>query len=123
MGEPGRLVRRAKTRPSRQGRFAGRSGRRPILSSIEHGGTDGSSDRSGGTSMRTKVLIGIIAGLSLLATACGDEHAADGGAATPAAPAAAPVPSEPAGTSPDPVATTPATEPPGPASTAETGPV
>jgi iron complex transport system substrate-binding protein len=66
--------------------------------------------------MRTKVLIGIIAGLSLLATACGDDDAGDAADAT--------VTSEPAGTSPDTVATTAATEPSGPATTeAATGPV
>ena len=55
--------------------------------------------------MRTKVLVGIIAGLSLLATACGDDDVEDASDAT--------VTSEPAATSPDTVAATPATEPAG----------
>ena len=63
--------------------------------------------------MRTKVLVGVIAGLSLLAAACGDDDVED-----------ASVASEPAVTSPDTVVATPATEPPGPATTeAATGPV
>ena len=66
--------------------------------------------------MRTKVLVGIIAGLSLLATACGDDDVEDASDAS--------VTSEPAATSPDTVVATPATEPPGPATTeAATGPV
>jgi len=63
--------------------------------------------------MRTKVLVGVIAGLSLLAAACGDDDVED-----------ASVTSEPAATSPDTVAATPATEPAGSATTeAASGPV
>ena len=68
-------------------------------------------------SMRTKALVGIVAGLSLLATACGDDDVEDPGDAADRV-------SEPAATSPDTVAATPATEPAGSATTeATTGPV
>jgi iron complex transport system substrate-binding protein len=72
--------------------------------------------------MRIKALVGIVAGLSLLATACGDDDTGDEAETSDAA--AETVVSEPAATSPDPAATPPATEPPSAATTeAATGPV
>jgi iron complex transport system substrate-binding protein len=71
-------------------------------------------------SMRIKALIGIVAGLSLLATACGDDDTE----ATPDDTSNATAVSEPAETSPDTAGTTPATELPGSATTEATaGPV
>ncbi|HEX4982295.1 MAG TPA: ABC transporter substrate-binding protein [Ilumatobacteraceae bacterium] len=71
-------------------------------------------------SMRTKALIGIFAGLSLLAAACGD----DDSEADPDDSGNAAAVSEPAATGPDAVATTAGTEPSGPDTTeAPTGPV
>ena len=68
--------------------------------------------------MRTKALVGIIAGLSLLAAACGDDDAEDTGDAADESVVSAPA------TGPDNVAATPATEPAGSATTeSPTGPV
>jgi iron complex transport system substrate-binding protein len=68
--------------------------------------------------MRIKALVGIVAGLSLLATACGDDDtigdAADAGDAAVETPEAESTVSTPAATEPETVATTAGTEPPGP---------
>ena len=69
--------------------------------------------------MRIKALVGIVAGLSLIATACGDDDVEDAGDVADET-----VVSEPVASGPDTVASTPATEPPGPATTeAIRGPV
>jgi iron complex transport system substrate-binding protein len=69
--------------------------------------------------MRVKALVGIVAGLSLIVAACGDDDVEDSGDAADGT-----VVSEPASTSPDTGVPTPATESPGPATTeATTGPV
>jgi iron complex transport system substrate-binding protein len=71
-------------------------------------------------SMRIKALVGIVAGLSLLATACGDDDVEDPGASPDETAQTDSTVSVPTATSPD----TPAAEPSGPATTeASTGPV